>query len=174
MVAADPASRLLATEYDIQLRIIGFGQEYALARRMADEWALKNVLFEKPIPYESLPDAIVSADLCLGGPFGCTGKARRVITGKTFQFLAMEKPIVVGDTPANRELLTPGRTAAFVPLADPSQLANVIRVLRDDHDLRNDIAAAGHVCYKELASEAVISQQLITIIEDLLDENLPG
>jgi glycosyltransferase involved in cell wall biosynthesis len=55
-----------------------------------------NIRHKLWVNYEDLPQWIKEADLCLGGPFGNTGQARRVITGKTFQFLAMGKPTVIG------------------------------------------------------------------------------
>lgn len=57
---------------------------------------IENVIYKEWIDYEQLPRIISKADICLGGPFGNTGQARRVITGKTFQFLAMGKPTVIG------------------------------------------------------------------------------
>jgi len=57
---------------------------------------LERVTHREWVDYERLPGMIAEADLCLGGPFGDTGQARRVVTGKTFQFLAMGKPAVVG------------------------------------------------------------------------------
>src|SRR5262249_25049839 len=57
------------------------------------------------VPYDRLPDRIAGADLCIGGPLGDTGQGRRVVTGKTYQCLAMAKAVVVGevDTPTEFE-----------------------------------------------------------------------
>ncbi len=162
------AARLLAREPDIRWRLIGRGQEYARVRRLADDWRLTNVEFQLPLPYTDLPEAIASADLCLGGPFGDTGKARRVITGKTFQFLSMRKPIIVSDTPANRELLVPDESACFVPLSDPDGLAAAVHTLRHDPDRRQHLAAGGRARYLARASEVVIGAQLSSIIEEML------
>ncbi|MDQ3075859.1 MAG: glycosyltransferase family 4 protein [bacterium] len=48
------------------------------------------------VDFKKLPQYISRASLCLGGPFGNTGQATRVITGKTFQFIAMGKPTIIG------------------------------------------------------------------------------
>lgn len=66
--------------------------------------ALQHVEFVDHIPYELLPATIARATLCLGGPFGMTGKAQRVIPGKVYQMLACNRPALVGDTPAIAEL----------------------------------------------------------------------
>lgn len=57
---------------------------------------LENVRHYAWIDFDKLPDHIAGADICLGGPFGDTPQSQKVITGKTFQFLAMRKPVIVG------------------------------------------------------------------------------
>ena len=81
----------------IRFTIIGGNKKYLrdfyeIKKRLK----LKNIIHKEWVDYEQLPGMISKADLCLGGPFGNTGQASRVIAGKTFQFLAMGKPTVVG------------------------------------------------------------------------------
>lgn len=52
------------------------------------------------VDYSHLPEHVARADLCIGGPLGDTPQAHRVVTGKTFQFLAMGKATLVGETSA--------------------------------------------------------------------------
>lgn len=87
---------------------------------------LKNVEFVDFIPYERLPFEINRADVCLGGHFSDRDKAMRVIAGKTFQFLACEKPTVVGDNPANKELFKDKALVKFVKMNNPDDLADKI------------------------------------------------
>ncbi len=56
------------------------------------------------VPYEELPDYVSKADVCLG-IFGDTEKAQRVIPTKAIDALALQKPLVTGDSQAARELL---------------------------------------------------------------------
>jgi glycosyltransferase involved in cell wall biosynthesis len=94
------------------------------------ELNLRNVELIDFVPYEQLPVEINRADLCLGGHFSSKDKAGRVIAGKTYQFLACGRPTIVGDNPANRELLSEGGLVHFVRVNDPEALAHKIMSAR--------------------------------------------
>lgn len=162
------AAQLVRDFPHIRWRIIGQGQTYPRVRALAESWRLSNIEFQPMIPYAHLPAAIASADVCLGGPFGASDKAQRVITGKTFQFLAMHKPVIVADTPANRELLVPDESAYFVPIADAGALAEAVLMLYRDTERRRYLAEAGHARYLSHASEAVLGERLRERIATLL------
>jgi glycosyltransferase involved in cell wall biosynthesis len=89
----------LLRDKPIRFTIIG-GKGRALRdfNEMRKRLKLTNIIHKVWIPYEQLPDMIQKSDVCLGGPFGDTGQAHRVITGKTFQSLAMGKAVIVGKT----------------------------------------------------------------------------
>ena len=91
-------SAQLLRKYPIKFTIIG-GSHKNLKEflQMKEDLNLDNVKHIKWIPIEHLPEIINESDICLGGPFGNTGQAKRVVTGKTFQALAMAKPVVVGE-----------------------------------------------------------------------------
>lgn len=95
-VILEAAARL--REQPIQFRLIG-GQKGSL--RTFDDTVralrLDNVVHMDWVPMESLPRLIADADIGLGGPFGRTAQGQRVVTGKTLQFLAMGKPVIVGE-----------------------------------------------------------------------------
>lgn len=48
------------------------------------------------VEYKKLPGYVSKSQLTLGGPFGNTPQAQKVVTGKTYQFLAMGAPVVIG------------------------------------------------------------------------------
>ncbi len=137
------AASLLRRESGIRFTLVGRGSTYPAIRKLAEDLSADNVRFVDWLPYERLPAAIAAADVCLGGHFATSGKAGRVIAGKTYQFLAMGRATVVGDCPANRELLTPGEHAWFCPRGSPEGLAEAILDLRRDPDLRHHLASAG-------------------------------
>lgn len=92
------AAKLLE-KYPIKFIIAGGrGNEDALEefRGEIKKLSLKNIEHFEWIEFDKLPQYIKSADLCLGGAFGGTPQARRVVTGKAYQFLQMGRPTVMG------------------------------------------------------------------------------
>ncbi len=154
------AANLLRAEHGIRFRILGEGIQSAGVRRLAESLRLENVEFSPSVPLESLPGEIARASLCLGGHFSAIPKAARVIAAKTFQCLAMGKATVVGDNPANAELLAHGENAWFCPMNDPQTLAESIRLLLGDHALRAHLGQAGRQVFLEKASQSVLSRQI--------------
>ena len=161
------AAGLLKSREPLHFRLIGEGMSYGRVRCIAQQLDTSNVEFVPPVPYDQLPGEIAAADLCLGGPFGDTPKARRIIPGKTFQFLAMARPVIATDTPGNRELLTHRESAYIVPPANAEALAAAIALLHDDAALRKAVASGGYECYQRQCSETVIRQRLSGIVEEV-------
>lgn len=88
----------LVADLPIEFRIIGgTGTALAQFQSQLEELAPGNVVHDTWVDFEDLQATVIpNADLCLGGPFGGTPQARRVITGKAFQFLAQSKATVIG------------------------------------------------------------------------------
>ncbi len=129
-----------------------------------DRPLLPNVTHLGWVPYGKLPDMIARADLCLGGPFGNTGQARRVVTGKTFQYLAMGKPVVVGQIMDN-----PGfedrHNCLLVPQGDGGALAGIILWCLENKDRLGDIGQNGRLLYDRLFSTDCIAKRLRPLFE---------
>jgi glycosyltransferase involved in cell wall biosynthesis len=162
------AAKLLEAESDIDFHIIGSGMAYPGVRQLAEEQRVQRVFFYPVLPYAQLPQAIAGAAVCLGGPFGSSGKARRVIAGKSFQFLAMAKPTIVGDSPANREVFHDQDDVIMCRMADARALASAILALKQDRGLRERIAQRGFEHCRERFSMEKQGQRLERIISDML------
>ena len=91
-----------------------------------------------------------------------------MIAGKTFQALAMGKATIVGDNPANRELLTPGDHALFCPMGDPQALASAVLTLLGDAELRADLGGNGFRTFQERASSDVLSREVGRMVGELV------
>ena len=161
------AAALLRNRPDIHFTLGGDGVGLPSVRRLISELELSNVDLVGWIPTEHLPAYIARASICLGGHFSTIPKAARVIATKTFQFIAMRKPTIVGDNPATRELFVPGEHVYAVPMGDSVALAKAIGELADDAALRNHIAAGGYALFQERLTTRAIAEQLASLVEEV-------
>ena len=115
------AVRLLKDEKGIAFEVIGPVPE---DRKPAQE----NLTCIPWLSQEALARHIARADLCLAGHFSAEiDKAKRTIPGKAYIYRAMEKAMILGDTPANHELFEEDERTVFTPLGDVKTLAEKIR-----------------------------------------------
>jgi glycosyltransferase involved in cell wall biosynthesis len=153
----------------ISFRLIGSGQEYKSVRALALQLKLTNITWVPDVPLEQLPKEIAKTDVCLGGHFGSSIKAERVIPGKIYQMLAMGSPVIAGDTPANRELLENNQSALLCNPGDPQALASAILNLYQDPGLKTTLMKNGHQVYTEKCSEAVITMMLRNAVCEIIE-----
>lgn len=151
----------------INFYLIGTGPLLKQIKTQAEELALQNLTFQPPMSVEMLAPEIARADISLGGHFGTSTKADRVVPGKIYQMLAMGSPIIATNTAANRSLLSHGKNAFLVPRKDPSALADAISTLHHDPIMRRKIADAGRQLYAAEASEQIITRRLQAIVTGL-------
>lgn len=162
------AAALLLEQRDVELVIVGTGREREKVRALASELATSNVKFVDWIPFAELPAEIADADICLGGHFSDFEKAKRVIAGKTYQFIAMKKAVILGDCVGNRELFVHEQNALLVQMADPRALADAILRLRDDPALVERLAEAGYQTFLEKCTTQAISRELASALRAIV------
>ncbi len=119
------------------------------------------------IEYDELPREYWGAG-CALGIFGTSDKALRVIPNKAYQALACGTPLITGDTPAARELLTDGENALLVPPGDPAALAEAMRRVAADPELAKRLSNGGRAVYEARASEEVLGERWRTLLEALV------
>jgi glycosyltransferase involved in cell wall biosynthesis len=136
------AAKILEKE-NIKFNLIGSGQTYKNIRKLAEELKVENINFIDRVPYEELKNYIAEADICLG-IFGTTEKTQRVIPNKVYEYLAMGRPVITGDSPAIRELFNDRQEMIFCKVGDAEDLAKKILELKNNGQLRNTIAKNGY------------------------------
>lgn len=122
-----------------------------------------NVTHIEWVDFELLPPLIAQADLGLGGPFGNTGQAHRVLTGKTFQFLAMAKPVVIGKF-ADAYGFEDKVNCLMATQGDEAALAEVIYWAFLHRSEIGQIGREGYHLYQSRYSIEKISEKLIEIL----------
>jgi glycosyltransferase involved in cell wall biosynthesis len=111
------------------------------------------------------------AGLCLGGPFGDSRQAQRVITGKALQFLACECPTVIGHTGETKDIFEDKRNCLLVELGNPQALADAISWAYHHQGELPAIARQGRLTYEKYYSMDVLSQNLNKFIDSILKES---
>jgi len=120
------------------------------------------------VPLDGLVGSeIPCADLCLGGPFGGTPQARRVITSKTSQGLALGKATVIGAIDEDCGFIDKDN-CLLVPQADASSLAAVLRWAVAHREALPAIGQRGKALYRERLSVQTITQQLCPALQRVL------
>jgi glycosyltransferase involved in cell wall biosynthesis len=163
------AAEMLKKE-PVHFHLIGTGQEYERVRQSAT--GLHNIQFSPSVPLETLRGEIARANICLGGHFGASDKAGRVIPGKVYQILAMARPLIASNSPANRILLVDRSSALLVPPGNSHALVEAILTLHGDASLRETIRQNGRKVYESVCSEAAITNKLTNIIRSILKGGL--
>jgi glycosyltransferase involved in cell wall biosynthesis len=123
------AARTLENHPNIVFILIG---PYEKIKGFEQYRQLTNVRFPaRWIPQEEIADYIAMSDVCLAGHFNAAvTKASRVIPGKAYSYLAMNRPVIFGENPANRELFPIAeKNVHFVKMSNPQALADKILAL---------------------------------------------
>jgi len=124
------AAALLKDYSDIHFTMIGSGQLKSKVEAMAQELKLTNITFVAWVEKQALLDYVADAQICLG-VFGTTPQSLCTVQNKIWEGLAMAKPVITGDAPTLREVLTPGQHLLVCERADAPPLSSRISAKND-------------------------------------------
>lgn len=161
------AANILRKEKVI-FQLVGNGQEYNKVKKLVKDLALEKVvrLIDYQLP-EKLAEYVSQANLCLG-IFGDTAKAKRVIPNKVYEYLAMKKPVITGDSVAIREVFKENNELAWCGMADAQSLANKILELKGNSALREKLAENGYGFYQKNFCPQALGRDLKNILSQLV------
>lgn len=127
---------LLKKRTDIRFVLIG-----PLKKIQKKQLASANVVIFDYLSQRELAFEISRADLCLAGHFNAEiGKAARTIPGKAYIYRSMNKPIILGDTPANHELFESNQEEIiFCPRGDSVSLADRIVKFKEKLQIKKEM-----------------------------------
>jgi len=147
VLAIIEAARILAPEATIRFELIGNGPEKEPACRLARDYGLSNVTFIEWLDQAELVKHLAHAAVCLGA-YGTTPQSLMTIQNKVYEGLAMAKPVITGDSPTVRRVLTHGEHLYLCERANAQSLADAIRTLQANPELRRRLSEQGYRCYQ--------------------------
>ena len=158
------AAQLQSETREVKFEMIGTGQRYASARKLANRLEISNITWTDWLPYNDLGQRLREADVVLG-VFDGGAKASRVIPNKVHQALAAGVPVVTRHNPAIARLLRDRRSAMLVAPDDPVALAEAIQELGRNPRLRRSIAKNGRAAWESYASHDQLAAHARTILD---------
>ncbi|MDH5771016.1 MAG: glycosyltransferase, partial [Candidatus Bathyarchaeota archaeon] len=126
----------------------------------------KHFFFSGWIPFEKVPNFISACDLGLV-ILPDINSARIRVTLKGFEYWACEKPIVVSDLPALREIVPPWETGLFYKPGDPKDLAEKICLLLEDRYMSKKMGKTGRKLVENKYSWDKLATQFVTACENM-------
>lgn len=158
------AATQLRVNEDIEFVLVGGKKPMEAAVRAAQNQGAR-IRYERWVPFEQLVTTIYQSSLCIGGPFGNTQQAQHVITGKTYQFLACQAPVLVGASEATSEYFVDKENALVIPQGDAAAIAKVINWAYKHPEELQTIALRGRKLYEKQFSTAAIAKLLKPLVD---------
>ncbi|GHT99651.1 hypothetical protein FACS1894154_07140 [Betaproteobacteria bacterium] len=148
---------------DLPLCFDFIGGNAAWGQRLASVFAQAGAVsytWRAWVPFEELlAETIPNADICLGGPFGNTPQAMRVITGKTSQALALGKPTIIGAAEDNPGFVA-RENCLLVPQGSAEALAAALHWAVENRERLDEIGQRGRILYRRALSIEVMARRL--------------
>lgn len=155
------AARLLQDE-PFAFTLIGRGQTFESTHKRAE--GLTNLTFVDPVTPAGLVSHMHAFDVCLG-IFGDTEKAGNVVANKVVQAAACARPLVTRRSSAVERYFAHERDVMLVDAANPKQIADTLRALRETPALRQRLARQARATFDAHFSVEALSRKMTAVLE---------
>lgn len=167
------AARLLRDDRRILFAFVGEGAEKDALRRRARELELPNVQFIDAQPKDRVPSFYAACDL------GVVSLRRAalfedVLPSKIFEYLAMERPIVLSVGGDAKALVEAAGAGVYVPPEDPEALAEAVRRLAADPDRRALLGRRGREYVLAHYDRTRLAERYLGILRGVIDREAPA
>lgn len=160
------AAALLKDRRDILIATVGDGNERALLTERAR--GVENFVMHGAQPKDAMPEVVNACDIGLA-VLQRKEMFKTVYPNKVFDYMACERPTVIGIDGVARELVCEQAQAGiFAEPEDPRALADAIVKLADDPALRAEMGARGRRWVLENATREALAQRYLDVLEGAL------
>lgn len=166
------SARLLQNDRRILFAFVGEGAEKDALRRVAREMALPNVQFIDAQPKARVPSFYAACDLGLV-PLRRASLFQDVLPSKIFEYLAMERPIVLSVGGDAKKLVEAAGAGEYVPPEDPEALALAVRRLAEDPERRAAMGRRGREYVLAHFDRSRLAERYLGILRGVIDREAP-
>jgi glycosyltransferase involved in cell wall biosynthesis len=165
----DSAERLQTTRPDVLFLLVGEGSDKLRIRKLAELRGLRNIRFVDQQPRERIPAYIAAADACLV-LLKKTELFKTVIPTKMLEFMACERPVILGVDGHARHIVESSRAGIFVEPEHPGQLVDAILRLSSDKSEREIMGRNGRRHILSHFSRERSASHYIDVIREMLGD----
>lgn len=158
-------AKILRDRPDILFVFIGEGAEKQKLKQLAADWQLENVQFLDQQPREEISKFYSACDIglvCLRD----TDLFQEVLPSKIFEYLGMERPVLVSVKGDARELIESAGAGEFVPPEQPVALAEAILRYANQPDKLEAMGRSGRDYVTRYFDRRVLATKYV---EDVLE-----
>ena len=125
------AANHLKEHSDIHILMVGDGKERSYLESFTHSQNLENVTFTGAIPKADMPAVLAASDVCVATLMNIP-MFRTTYPNKVFDYMAAERPTILGIDGVIRDVLETAGGGVFVTPGDDIELADAIKQLYDD------------------------------------------
>ena len=167
-IIVDAATEVIKEHPNTMFWLIGDGAAIPSIKEKTRRKGLeKHFFFSGWVPFENVPAFISACDVGLV-ILPDISSARIRVTLKGFEYWACEKPVVVPNLPALKEVVQPWQTGLFYKPGDPKDLAQKTCALLADRQLSRKMGEAGRKLVEKEYSWDKLATKFVTICEGML------
>ncbi|HYK87755.1 MAG TPA: glycosyltransferase family 4 protein [Acidobacteriota bacterium] len=163
-------ARILKDEKDIEFLFVGDGAEKERLSRYAEEAGLGNVRFLAPVPKGKARELYALSDVCLV-PLRNIPLFESFIPSKMFEIMAMGRPIVASVSGEAADILNRSGGAIVVPPEGSKAVAEAIRSLYRNGDLRRCMGERGRDFVVAHYSRHSLAVEYARILHDAITDH---
>ena len=139
------AAQMLSDDPIFHFVLVGEGAEKDDLKRLAAAWELTNVEFVDQQPKSRIAEFYSACDLGLV-TLRDTPLFQEVLPSKIFEYLGMERPVLIAVGGDARALVERAGAGRYVPPGDPAAMASAIRDLASDPERLRTMGLRGRRC----------------------------
>ena len=163
----DAAEQLSQSLPDVVFLLVGEGAEKQRIMELAAARRLANIRFLDQQPREKIPGIISASDACLV-LLKKTDVFKTVIPTKMLEFMACERPVILGVDGQARALLEKAGAGIFVEPENASALADAVTSLHCQPELRSSYGKNGRRFILQHLSRERTALEYLALLDSLL------
>ena len=166
MQLVEAAKILKNKDPDVQIMLVGDGMQKPMLVEKAKAYSLHNITFADPVPKSQIGDYINASDVCTAVLKKCD-TFKTVYPNKVFDYMAAEKPIIIGIDGVARKLVEDASVGIYAEPENPKAFAEAVEQIKAYLDKRKEFGTGGREFALKNFSREALSRKYLKIVEEI-------